>query len=571
MFKQSNKTLTMEGFGGIGAKVGGGRITDVVNFRIRRDGALEKRCGYRCIADVGSEIRAFYSGLFTGSFRMLLLAGDTVYEAHLASGTLTPLCAIESHEGSACFFCLGGTLYLMDGRTLYVIRDGEAVPAAGYAPLLGKDWPCTVLGEIHEPRNLLTRHARISYVVGSPASAMLCTKYAVESVEAVYLNGSRLDADKYRIDALLNTVNIPGLVEGDRVLIYLTFAEEESALRDAFLSCTDAVLFGGVNRSRLFFRGGSMPSMMFCSANTDEESLRESARHYSDVGALYIPEGYEFTVGDGRYLMRGVVPYRDRLLIFTEGDTWMAKNNASGLEEFPIVGVHSELGCASSDGAVTAQNRVLTVGRHGILQWEDATGYADGCRVESISAPVEAFFKGTVCSDWGLFYHEAERLLLCYHRKNGNVLLYETDRGEWYRYTGIVADAFFDADGTIGFRQGGKIFVLDPALAEDISPDGESLPIHAEYAGERVDFESERRKLLAGISLCGGFGEKIGEWEIAEDGRRVSTYSLRCDEPSSYGIVHRRIPSGRFRHVSFRLRSQEECRPVFYRLSLHLR
>ena len=571
MFKQSNNTLTMTGFGGIGAKIGGGQISDVVNFRIRSDGALEKRCGYRCFSDAGQEIRAFYSGLFAGNFRMLLLAGDTVYEASLTSDTLTPLCTVGSDQGAACFFYLDGTLYLMDGQELFVIRDGEAVPAAGYAPLLGKDWPCTVEGEIYEPRNLLTRHARISYVVGTPASAMLCTKYAVESVEAVYLNGVRLDTDQYRIDSLLNTVNVPGLVEGDRVLIYLTFTEDMAEMRNAFLSCTDSVLFGGVRGNRLCFCGGSMTSTMFCSAEVDEDSVRECARHYSDEGMLYLPEGYEFTVGDGRHCICGTVPHHDSLLIFTEGDAWMAKNDVSGVERFPIVGVHSQLGCASAGGAVAVENRVFTVGRHGILQWEDTAGLSEGCQVRSVSDPVQRFFEGTLSSDWGLFYQEAEHLLLCYHRKSGNVLLCQIDREEWFRYTGIIADEFFDADGNIGFRHEEKLFVLDPALAEDVSPEGEQLTISAEYTAERVDFGDERRKLLAGISLCGDFDGGIGEWVLGEDGRRVSTHFLRCDEPSSYGIVQQRTPSGRFRYLSFRLRSKEAYRPVFHRLSLHLR
>jgi len=561
----------MDGFGGIGSEIGGGRIADAVNFRIGSDGALEKRCGYRCLADVGLPVRACYSGLFEGRFAIFLLAGDTVYSLDLADETLSALYTVANAEGNACFFCLRGVLYLMDGGALYELRDGQALPAVGYAPLFGKDWPNDIVGEICEPRNLLTRHARISYVVGQPASAMLCTKYAVESVEAVYLNQVLMSPEDYQIDPTFNTVNIPGLVSGDRVLIYLTFKNGVEALPESFYSCTEAILFGGVNRNRLFFRGGSLPSVLFCSAYVDEESRAESQRHYPGAAPLYIPEGYEFTVGDGRYRIRGTVPYHDRLLIFTEGDTWMAKEDTSGLAEFPIIPVHAKLGCFSENGAVAMGNEVLSMGRHAVLTWKDAADALDRCTVRSISDEVSSFLAKADSADWGLFYHEAEHVLLCYCRTSGDVLLYNPDRDCWYRYTGLYADAFFDANGRIGFWKGGQIFLLDPSLSEDHPASGEPLPICAEYAGERMDLGSEQKKILAGITLYGCFEEDIGEWSLTEDGKRTVGHSLVCHAPSDYAVLRRRTPSGRFRHASFRLTARGTSRPILHRLSLHIR
>ena len=250
----------------------------------------------------------------------------------------------------------------------------------------------------------------------------------------------------------------------------------------------------------------------------------------------------------------------------------MATDNTSGAEALPIIPVHPTLGCNVSHGAVAAGNHVLTVGRHGILQWNSTAGSAQTCQVQSISSAVDGFFARQSQADWGLFYHEAERLLLCHHRTSGNVLLCDPQEGEWYRYTGLFADSFFDADGAVGFWQGSRVFVLDPALSEDHPPHGERLAICAEYAAERIDFGQEQKKILAGISLCASLDGQVGaECELTEDGKRTCVYPLRADKSFEYGIFPKRTPTGRFRHLSLRLRADGSTPAVFYRLSLHLR
>ena len=67
--KRNNLSVSFDGFRGIDCRrnhTGETVASDVVNFRIRSDGSLEKRNGYRLLTDMEGVIRAFHSEAANG-------------------------------------------------------------------------------------------------------------------------------------------------------------------------------------------------------------------------------------------------------------------------------------------------------------------------------------------------------------------------------------------------------------------------------------------------------------------------------------------------------------------------
>jgi hypothetical protein len=256
----SHATLHWDSFGGYNKTVGAASAdlaTSIVNFRIRDDGALEKRHGFRLFKNIGAPIRAFWNGILKGEPMAFLLAENTVYLLKLESADLTTIGQVASTEGEGCFFFEREHLYLLDGERLYILDETGVHTAQCYVPLYGKDWDNNTMGPIHEPRNILTPLVRISYIVADPPTIFLAVPDPIASVDAVYKNGILLSPEEYQIDTRFNSVNIIGMAAGDRVTLCVRLANHSTELEESFYSCKSALAFGCDDTNRLFFWGGA--------------------------------------------------------------------------------------------------------------------------------------------------------------------------------------------------------------------------------------------------------------------------------------------------------------------------
>ncbi len=575
---QNKHSVVFEGFGGIDNHAGHTDINhaeNIVNFRIREDGSLEKRCGYRFLTDFGGTLRSFTTGMINGSFRGYALVDSTLYAVDLKSGEKTVLGTVNTSTGPACLFFYCGTLFLMDGDAIYSYVNGIFRSCIGYVPLIGKDWACNVPGEPYEPRNILNRHARISYIVGEPASPFLYTGSGVASVEAVYRNGRLLEPENYVIDEFLKVVHVTsGLyATGDRFIVYLTYETGPEEEFRRFVQNTDAILFGTSNNNRLFFWGPSQGSTMFCSAYVSQNDLKESQKHYPFSDSLYIPELFSFTVGDGSADIQGAIRHYDRLLIFTDRDAWMASADASGREDFPSSGINSDIGCGSYRGVTMAQNAPITVGRNTVWRWTNETAEFSKCNAYSISRPIDDKISPEAFASMGVYYNAPSNEIWLYQPHDGIIHVCNLNNNNWYCYTGIYGDHFFDADGLTGFLRGSKIFLFDPSLTEDHDENGQIHTYSAHFESIPLDFGTEKKKNLSRLILSADFDG--GELTVTLSAPNIEDVISVVSKPNGnnemHSIIDRRMTSGRFQHATLRIQADGSSRPVIHTLELQTR
>ena len=132
---------TFSGLDTRSAHTGTPSMADIYNFRLTADGSLEKRYGYRHLANLGGDIRAVWSGKLGERFVCVALGGNAVSTVNVNNGEVDVIGNIDSSEGGACFFYHHDRLYLLAGG-LYVIDVSEPCVkrSFGYIPLIGKDW-----------------------------------------------------------------------------------------------------------------------------------------------------------------------------------------------------------------------------------------------------------------------------------------------------------------------------------------------------------------------------------------------------------------------------------------------
>jgi len=545
MQKNNSKKVRFKGFHGIDrrkSRSGDESIYDINNFRICHDGSLKKRSGYNCILEGSSDIRDIWSGTINGAFTCVYLAGETVYSLDLKTGVSSFIRNIYSSSGPAQFFFYKGTLFLSDHAELYTILNNSAFRPIGYVPLYGKDWPTSFYGEVNEPLNLLNSCARISYLVPENYTAMLPTKFNVKEVFSIYKNGYLVSSDQYEYDDNMKVISVHNLKPGDRLIVSLEFNTESQ--QNELLSCPYVYIFGAANNSRLFFWSPDK-STVLPSAYVTPTALKEAEELFPGCSDLYFPEGNSFVVGDGRYNIKGMTRHYDRLLIFTEGEAWMANTAITGTESFPIMNINTSLGCASTLGTVTSKNSPFTVGKRDILQWNSDTDELNECNAFSISGPINEslspdFFEKAIV------FRDEYRNEIWFHNPNvgGDVWIYNIERKAWVRFSEIYADKFFDCGGEVGFVHKGNIYIFtDDFLLDHTKP---SLPvaIEASVTIGRLNFDSTNLKKLSSFSLDATTGwQGLDITIITDQGEEINA---PFSSQSSPIMKPQRLHSGRF-------------------------
>ncbi len=545
---QTERKIHFNGFDGIDYRKchsGNENLYDIENFRITADGSIKKRCGYYLLCKMGSPILAVWSGTLNGQHRCFVIQKNMLFSFKEKTSTLSTVGYLNSFSGKPQFFFYRNSLYLYASPKFYKVSEDSVTPVLGYVPLYGKDWGTYDNGEINEPINILNGYARITYIVAEDkfTSFLPVGNHTILSVLYVYKNGVLLNSDEYQIDTRFNRIFIyDGLVPGDKLsaCVALDVSEEQSKL----FASTHQTVFGGINTRRLFMWGDSSTSPMFASAYVTKEQLAAAEADIPDCGSLYFPENHEFSVGDGRYVITSVCRHYDRLLIFTEGDVWMADSSACGIEEFPVMNINSSLGCSSPDGISSINNSPLTVWNNGVYLWSANTVNINECVANSISEAIEnsltpQYLKGSI-----LFKNTHNNEIWLYNPSEpSNLWVYNIERKAWYRFTGIDADGFFELSNQVGFFKGNCIYKFSEDTNSDTNSEN-TLPIYAQITVKNLNFDSEESKRLSSITVIGDFDNS--KLKITLTPNKGNSKILLLSPKEGHSIIQKRLASGRF-------------------------
>lgn len=565
----------LSGFAGIdrSSPAANGKCTEMVNLRILPDRSIVKRDGFRELFDFACDIRGVLSGTFDGEFVAFVVADKTLYKFNFADNTSTIIGDLDSQGGPASIFCYMGKVYVINGAKIYELRSNRLYETEGYAPLVGKEWGNNYPGEIYEPLNVLTPKGRISYIVDETETSFLSTYYAVSEVNAVYVNGELRDASTYEVNHRLRVLSIPGLKEGDRVLVYYTF-DKGTQERERLSKNPYATVFGGINNSRVFMWGGKDKNRMFVSMPTSRASVEEAESVFEKCGGLYFPEGNDFCVGDGKCEIRAVSRHYDRMLIFTTEETWMADSEVSSSQRFPLTRINTAVGCASLHGVGKCGNDPISVGHGDIYRWTSGTDGLEDCNAYVISDKIKNLLPEHFFSDAVVFTdrHNSEVLFAYRDGDRDRVLVYSIPTEEWYIYDNVPADQFFDGEKAVGFVNGSKICIFERGTVTDryLYNTQKTIDSFSAYSPNAFGHPT-RKKRIAGVM---GVGElKGGELNVSFESDRGITYAVNFHgaDPERVECFYKRCRGERFKDSSIRISTDTVSPQRIYSLTVTVR
>lgn len=523
---------------------------DICNFRVLADGTLEKREGYRTLAELPAAVRGVWAGNVGGCETLLAAAGSHVYLLAQDGAVLDVpqiLVTLGTQTGIANFFCVEGCVYMLDGDSIYCYDGVGMTEADAYAPLYGHSWHPLTGGEVNEPFNAFSRHVRLHYLM-AVSSSYLALQLPFASVDAVYHNHRALDASDYTLSEDGYTLNFDYTVAANlTIIVYGTLAASVDT-GAAVRSCSHTVTMGGEFDDRVFLYHGSQPSDIYVSNDVVPGELADARKVWPGLKNLYFSQGEKLTVDDGKSEITALCRHYDRLLVFRRDGTCMA-NLAQGADGsiYPAMPVNSTVGCASPEALCLYGNDPITVNDRGIWRWLQTTDERDECNAVRISDKVATMLSRDFCrraqcvcrADRGeVWFYDPQD-------ETGGILILSPSTGAWYRFSGVRMQGCFRYDGADCFYFDTHLYRFSRELVWD-EPQGEQRDIDAHY--EAVGLHLGQPWQLKRMGRCMVTYSGEGMFEVALESDRGGRRSFRfaSDGRTPVRLAQRRMPVGRF-------------------------
>lgn len=533
---------------------------EIRNFRIRRDGSLEKRAGWYVKHALPDVLRGFWEGTLNGEEVCFAVCAEVVYRI-LSDGSRTPVGLLETGTNRVRFFLYDGTLYLQDGYALRVWRSSaEAFEAVEpYAPLHGYNWHPTACGEILEQINMLTPRLRVHYF-NSTATEAFHLPYPAKSIDFVRADGV---SASYTLGADSVTLTVEGASPKTEIEVAFTRLYPHS-LCDQLQRTTGYYLDPEEEKHALFLYGAPQGYRLFEAFPVELSMLNSCKVFYPNTDALYFREKDLLNLGSAQAPITALCRQYDRILAFSEERAWSLPWDKENECRDPIP-ILSGVGCMSADALALLENDILLFNAGGLYRLHSTVGYPDDFAVTRLSSEITGLLKPSKMTDVLLQVLPAENEIRIRDTGDAEGLLWirRIDNACWYCFDNVHANLLLQDGPSPAFAAGSSLCVFDDSLSTD-----NGYPITASYQSGYLSFsypEAVKRALRAVLAAVTQ-GDTVHL--LLETEQLSQEFVLQGKQGLAPEVFDLRVALGRFRFLRFRIRTAGTQKSFFHKFHL---
>ena len=412
-----------------------GEAAEMRNFRITKEGHLQKRPGYKTAVDCGAAIQGLWNGNVGGTEYTLVSAGGKVYKLDLTAGTKTELGSITTAK--TFFFGYGGNVYILDGSDYYKWDGATFQSVEGYVPCVYTATPPAGGGTAYEPVNKLTAKKSQQFSADGTATVYQLAETGVASVDKVTVGGTEktLTTD-YTVDlatgkVTFTTAPATGI---NNVKIWWTGSASDRATVTAMRY---AEQYNGTTDNRIFLYGDGTNSAIYSGI---DENGKPTAEYFPDLNVM--------AIGDSNTPITGMCRQFSRLIVFKRSSTYSVYYGQITLADgsltagFYVTPVNRNIGNEAMGQVRLITNYPFTLHGGGVYQWKNGSNglTSDERQAKRISQRVENTLSGFKFSECITFENEYKQDY--YIVWNGNAVLYNYTSDTWFVYSAFPATAF---------------------------------------------------------------------------------------------------------------------------------
>lgn len=434
-----------------------GEAADMRNFKITRDGNLQRRPGTHTIVDTetAQPIKGLWHGYVQGVEMVLGACNGKLYGFYDGVSDewgATELGTVDTSD-TVSIFGFEGNAYILDGKK-YRVYDGSALAeVAGYIPLVyiaippvgGPDNSSTI-----ENVNRLTPKRRVWLSPDGEHATFQLPELGLVSIDYVMSTSDNeiVPVTDYTVDATAGTVTF-NTAPAESVNSYEVgyTATIEDPQRYQIEGMRYAELYAGTQDTRVFLYGDGSNRCIY------------SGLDYNGMPrADYFPDLYEAHVGDENTPITSMIRHYSSLVCYKLESTWAISATEVTLADslqipgFWVTPVNKAIGNVAPGQVQLVMNNPYTLFGNDLYEWRNSSYYTsnltrDERQAHRISDRIWSTlrsFDSAKCHCYDDNDHQ--EYYVCY---NGEALVYNYASDAWYKYTAFPAYSMCNLKGEL--------------------------------------------------------------------------------------------------------------------------
>lgn len=543
----NEKVFQIRAWGGLNENPDGdtklktGEAAVLRNFRVTRDGNLQRRPGSRAIAALlpeGAEagpVRGVWNGNVGGVEQLIAACAGRLWKLwddEAGAFIKEEIGSIET-EREIHFFGFDNHLYIINGAE-YKVWDGNTLAdVGGYRPLVTVSVPPSGGGETLEQVNKLCGARRCWFSPDGESGVFQLPETGLQSVDYVkdLSTGEALDPSAYTADTEAGTVTFSQAPAMGVNTLEVGWTMAES-FREQVLNMRWGELYAGSQDTRIFLYGDGSNRAIYSGLDYDGKPRAD-----------YFPDLNEVAVGDANTPITGMIRHYSRLSCFKSDSAWTIEYGAVTLadgaqtEAFYVTPVNRAIGNAAPGQVRLVLNSPRTLHGSDVYEWKNYSAYSanlthDERQAKRISDRVYATLrqfdlKNCVCYDdnWAQEYY------ICH---NGRALIHNYAADAWYAYEDFdaVCMANFRGELLYGTSDGRLMHFSTDYLSND------GRAIDAYWESGSMSFGQDYQRKYAAMLWVGVKPESSAEVEVTVQTDRSSSYTEKLVSSSLANFAH---------------------------------
>lgn len=501
-----------------------GEAADMRNFRITRDGNLQRRPGTRTYAVLseGSPVRGLWNGFVRGREELLAACNGKIWRVF--DGETGEFIADElgdmDTENDVHFFGFSDIVYMLNGKE-YKQWDGQNLEAVhGYRPLVNiAVAPDDTSREELEHVNKLCGERRMWI---SPDGEGATFKFPEENIHSVdYVmdlkTGENIGTDQYSYDLEKGSVTFTTAPE-KAVNSY----EIGWSVAENYRHQVEAMRYSE-------FYSGSQDTRVFIYGDGSNEAFYSDIDYDGEPRADYFPDLNEMKVGDANTPITGMIRQYSTLVCYKTNSTWSIQYGLITLEDglqtaaFYVSPTNRSIGNAAPGQVRLVLNGPISLHGNDLYEWRNTNSYSanlsrDERQAKRISDRIFATLRGydlsrCKCHD----DNNTQEYYVCFDKK---ALVYNYAADAWYAYDNFDVECMANLHGElyIGTSDGH----INHFSYEYLNDNG--VPIDAYWESGSMSFGQDYVRKNSALLWIG----------IEPESRAEITVSVITDKKSSY-------------------------------------
>lgn len=419
-----------------------GEAAAMRNFKVTRDGNLQKRPGTRSMLTVesGKAIEAVWTGYLNGTMRLMAICNGELYSIGESGGTwaATLIGAFTEGTKSPHMFGFSDKLYILTGYEYYcydptAVSGSELTKPVGYVPLVAIGITPTGGGETLEQVNKLNAKRRVWLSPDGTNKSFQLPETSISSVDSVTDTADGSTVTGYTADTNAGTITFDSAPTSGTNTIEVAYSVATS-FRSTVYGMRFSETYNGTQDTRVFLYGDG-----------SNKAIYSDLDYYGVARADYFPDQNEVRVGVENTPITGMIRHYSSLAVFKTDGTYgvqygnVTLANGDIIPAFYVSPINRAIGNEAPGQVQLVLNNPYTVYGQDVYEWKNSSYYSsnltrDERQAKRISDRVYATIHGFNTAECVCFDDNyRQEYYIC--SPDGRALVYGYAADSWYYYT----------------------------------------------------------------------------------------------------------------------------------------